>query len=66
VLKLVLTCNNSSRISQVAFNFKFEELPETSKRAKNKKMNEETTAVKPDILAWTPFDKMVKTNMIEV
>lgn len=62
VLKLVLACNDDSRIAQVVFNMNFEEMPEKIGSKRGKTGND----VKPDIVAWAPFDKMIKTNETEL
>lgn len=61
VLKIILACNSSSTIKRAVFNMGFEDLP---KKGKNK-ASAGSVKVKPQIVAWAPFDDMVKTNEIK-
>ncbi|TRX88929.1 hypothetical protein FHL15_010157 [Xylaria flabelliformis] len=60
VLKIVLACNSDSRIKRAVFNMNFEDMPEKSNNAKTG-----NAMVKPEIMAWAPFDSMDKNNQIE-
>jgi len=60
VYKLVLACNSSSRIKRAVFNMAFEDVPRKGKKAKA------SMKANPQIVAWAPFDEMVKTNKIPV
>ncbi|KAJ8121645.1 hypothetical protein ONZ43_g1954 [Nemania bipapillata] len=62
VLKIVLACNSDSKIKRAVFNMSFEDIKKkTEKGGKAGEAN-----AKPEILAWAPFDEMVKSNRVDL